>query len=1090
MAVTDEDLAKLIVQFSADFTRYRNETQKIIRATYGAADKVERRFNSMERRVSRTGDNIGRQFRMAIAALGTGFAVRDLGRLADAWTEQENALKSVAAAVNAPVSSMQQLAQVALDTRSAMAPTVTLYARTERAARQLGRSQAELRRFVELTNMAFVAGGATGTERRSAILQLAQGLASEQLMGEELRSIRENAPLVARAIADAMGVGIGALRDLGAEGKITSEIVLSAVLAAGESIESQFDATTATVGQSLENLRTRAAMYIAELDDATNASENLAGFIDYVSRNLDALAEAAIVAATAIGGVLAGRAVAAAIPAMIAFAAATTGASGALGRAMAMSIAASRAFGALRASLMFLVTNPVGLMITAIATAVGYLAIESQNAASRADRLNRALAILGEQTDEYGASTEAAAAAQHALMEARRLDNLEIVRRALIEQRRELERLERAYADAARRAETNVAAGEGTRGLSIEQREEMGAREAAAARREMEALEQQLQSSRQSVDMLTEGFEDLSEEAGRIADRTRDAVNVAELAARANQDLEDVLESVTDTLGDTGEAQRMLNEMQRTEAIDAATTAMQRQVDALQQIEAAIHAVRAAEMVSAGIGITDEISGGGGFFTLSSDARAEVDALETEAARYRRVIEVLQGYIDALNNGTNPGAASDARREREQRLRREADALRDLIETEREFARALRVAEGAMRGGQFDDYLSLLSDIGEAQAATADSLAALDAQRQRGLITEARYREEVERLNAAMASLREQTDALAAAADRHEAMKEIQEQADAQERLNRLVEAQIGHELTIAQLRGDETQLRSLEREVRIRERIAELTELGIQKAQARNQATREADEHDRAREYGEGRAAFSQGFSDTARAALSGDLKNLLDTAFGSAVDRAFQNLGGQIYDAIFDVPANLAKASAEGAAQGSAAAAPMATAVTTSGATAAATMAAAITTAGAAAGAAMAASITAASVVGGSGGGGLIGTAMQIAGFGGFFDKGGSLAPGQWGFVGETGMERVRALPNGGVRIEPVKLGAGGAAAQRPAVGASVINFRQTIDLTGANGDETIRNIADQAAQEGAIQAVQAMEKRQGIRIRMQGG
>lgn len=1089
MAVTDEDLAKLIVQFSADFTRYRNETQKIIRATYGAADKVERRFNSMERRVSRTGDNIGRQFRMAIAALGTGFAVRDLGRLADAWTEQENALKSVAAAVNAPVSSMQQLAQVALDTRSAMAPTVTLYARTERAARQLGRSQAELRRFVELTNMAFVAGGATGTERRSAILQLAQGLASQQLMGEELRSIRENAPLVAQAIADAMGVGIGALRDLGAEGAITSEIVLDAVLSAGESIESQFDATTATVGQSLENLRTRAAMYISELDDATNASENLAGFIDYVARNLDALGEAAIVAATAIGGVLAGRAVAAAIPAMIAFATATTGASGALGRAMVASVAASRAFGTLRASMMFLVTNPIGLTITAIATAVGYLAIESQNAASRADRLNRALHILGEQTDAYGESTEAAAAAQHALMEARRLDNLEVVRRALVEQRQELQRLERAYQDAERRANTDVAVGGDVRGLSMEQRRAMGEREAAAARSEMQALSEQMQSTRESVDMLTDGFEDLSEETGRVAERTRDAVNIAEVAARANQDLDDVLESITETLGETGEAQRMLNEMQRTEAIDAATTALERQQVALQQVEAAIQAVRAAEMVSAGLGITDEIAGGGGFFALSSEAQAEVDALETEAARYRRVIDLLQGYMEALNSGTEVGAAADAKREREQRMRREADALRDLVTAQREFERALQSAESAMGKGEFDDFQLLLEDITEAQDEAADSIAALEAQRAQGLITEARYREELERLNATMGELRRQSDALTDAADRNEAIKGVQEQADAQERLNRLVETQLDHELQIARLRGDETQIRGLERELRIRERIAELTQLGVNKGEAQQQATQEADEFDAARRYGEMRDVFARSFSDGVRAALSGDMRNFLSNTFGTIADEAFRRLGEQVFDAIFATPADTAKAAAEGAVQGQAAGLKIAGGMTAGGRMAAETIRNAMVQAGYQAASAMAKASAAGNIA--NSGDGLVGAAMTIAGFGGFFDKGGNLAPGQWGFVGETGMERVRALPNGGVRIEPVKLGAGGAAAQRPAVGASTINFRQTIDLTGANGEETIRQIAYQASREGAQAAVEAVEKRQGMRVRMsQGG
>jgi tape measure domain-containing protein len=51
------------------------------------------------------------------------------------------------------------------------------------------------------------------------MIQLRQALSSGILQGEELRSIREQAPLVAQAIAQEMGVTIGKLKELGAEGE-------------------------------------------------------------------------------------------------------------------------------------------------------------------------------------------------------------------------------------------------------------------------------------------------------------------------------------------------------------------------------------------------------------------------------------------------------------------------------------------------------------------------------------------------------------------------------------------------------------------------------------------------------------------------------------------------------------------------------------------------------------------------------------------------------------------------------------------------------------------------------------------------------
>jgi tape measure domain-containing protein len=71
--------------------------------------------------------------------------------------------------------------------------------------------------------------GATAQETSNALIQLKQGLASGVLQGEELRSIREQAPLAAQAIAKELGVSIGELKNLGAEGKVTTDVVLRAL---------------------------------------------------------------------------------------------------------------------------------------------------------------------------------------------------------------------------------------------------------------------------------------------------------------------------------------------------------------------------------------------------------------------------------------------------------------------------------------------------------------------------------------------------------------------------------------------------------------------------------------------------------------------------------------------------------------------------------------------------------------------------------------------------------------------------------------------------------------------------------------------
>ncbi|NBN87543.1 MAG: hypothetical protein EBV32_00390 [Proteobacteria bacterium] len=81
--------------------------------------------------------------------------------------------------------------------------------------------------FVGISNAARLSGAGTA-EASAALLQLKQGLASGRLQGDELRSVLEQLPAFAQAIAKELNVNVGALRQLGSDGKITSDIIFNA----------------------------------------------------------------------------------------------------------------------------------------------------------------------------------------------------------------------------------------------------------------------------------------------------------------------------------------------------------------------------------------------------------------------------------------------------------------------------------------------------------------------------------------------------------------------------------------------------------------------------------------------------------------------------------------------------------------------------------------------------------------------------------------------------------------------------------------------------------------------------------------------
>lgn len=109
----------------------------------------------------------------------------------------------------------------------------------------------EMLMFAEQMNKQFKIGGSSVQEQSSAMYQLTQAMASGALQGDEFRAIRENAPLLAKAIADYTGKSIGDLKEMGAQGLITSDVIKGAMFASMNETNERFKTLPMTFGQSM-----------------------------------------------------------------------------------------------------------------------------------------------------------------------------------------------------------------------------------------------------------------------------------------------------------------------------------------------------------------------------------------------------------------------------------------------------------------------------------------------------------------------------------------------------------------------------------------------------------------------------------------------------------------------------------------------------------------------------------------------------------------------------------------------------------------------------------------------------------------------
>lgn len=214
-----------------------------------------------------------------IGALG----VRELVRYADTWTLLNNRLRLVTESSIEQAVIMEELIDLSRETRNGMEPTVELFSRLARSTEDLGLTQREVLGITKSVNQAIQISGSSAAEASAAVIQFSQGLASGALRGDELRSVLEQTPRLARALADGLNAPIGQLRVLGAQGKLTAKAVTDALQDQAGVLEAEFAQTEATVEQGLTAVSDSFLIIIGRIDDATGSTAAFASLLQATS---------------------------------------------------------------------------------------------------------------------------------------------------------------------------------------------------------------------------------------------------------------------------------------------------------------------------------------------------------------------------------------------------------------------------------------------------------------------------------------------------------------------------------------------------------------------------------------------------------------------------------------------------------------------------------------------------------------------------------------------------------------------------------------------------------------------------------------
>lgn len=192
------------------------------------------------------------------------------------------------------MASAQRSRSVYFDTASAVAKLGL------NAGNAFGGNMDQVIAFMEQVNKQFVIGGATAQEQSNAMIQLTQAMAAGALRGEELNSILDGAPGIARAIEKYMGIAEGSIKTVAQEGKVTAEVVKNAMFAMADETNAKFDSMPKTWAQIWAGMKNQALSMFAPILTKINQIANSSKFQQVTTGLINGLAAVANVASSAL----------------------------------------------------------------------------------------------------------------------------------------------------------------------------------------------------------------------------------------------------------------------------------------------------------------------------------------------------------------------------------------------------------------------------------------------------------------------------------------------------------------------------------------------------------------------------------------------------------------------------------------------------------------------------------------------------------------------------------------------------------------------------------------------------------------------
>ena len=285
------------VKISADTSQIDKATQSLNRLAQAQTRASQAHFKGKAQGLAQgqqgggMGASLAGGLKGAFVALGGMALVNEIKQTADAMMSLSSRIRLVTKDDAERLQIESRLYAMSMKNRASLEDLGDLYYKTALSATRFGASQEDVLRLTDIVSKSLIIGGADTAQQKSTILQLSQALGSGVLQGDELRSLRENAPILMDQISKFFGVTMAGLKEMGQKGELTTEKLMQAILSSGTAIDAQMGKITPTIGQAITVLGNKWSKFILDIQNNTGVFGQIAGLIldavDLVGQAID-----------------------------------------------------------------------------------------------------------------------------------------------------------------------------------------------------------------------------------------------------------------------------------------------------------------------------------------------------------------------------------------------------------------------------------------------------------------------------------------------------------------------------------------------------------------------------------------------------------------------------------------------------------------------------------------------------------------------------------------------------------------------------------------------------------------------------------